>query len=259
MGLCVPWGRLFAGNGTAIRVLTCNIAGKCANNERLNALIRDTSPDIVALQECRGEVHVDLPPGWHVLRKGEILVASRYVLREGRTIFGEHPGHRWPRLNLLHCVVESPVGDIPFVALHLPSPRYGITGILDRTTLIRPSQRGEMVGETALRRQASQVASQSVGQLGEAVFVVGDFNMPADSAIYRECWGRLSDAFSAAGFGFGYSMWPTIRGWQFGIRIDHILTGSYWRSRRCWVGPDVGSDHLPLIAEIVWDGPEHGR
>ena len=27
------------------------------------------------------------------------------------------------------------------------------------------------------------------------------------------------------------------------------------RPRRCWVGPDVGSDHLPLIADLVWTGP----
>ena len=36
----------------------------------------------------------------------------------------------------------------------------------------------------------------------------------------------------------------------FGVRIDHVLTGDGWRCRRCWVGPDVGSDHLPLLADL---------
>jgi vancomycin resistance protein VanJ len=90
-----------------------------------------------------------------------------------------------------------------------------------------------------------------IGGLSEGVVVAGDFNMPTDSAIYRECWSNLSNAFSKSGFGFGYTEWPTVGGWRFGIRIDHILTGPRWRPQRCWVGPDVGSDHLPLLADVL--------
>ena len=36
-------------------------------------------------------------------------------------------------------------------------------------------------------------------------------------------------------------------------RIDHILVGPGWRPHRCWVGPALRSDHLPLIADLRWD------
>jgi endonuclease/exonuclease/phosphatase (EEP) superfamily protein YafD len=108
-----------------------------------------------------------------------------------------------------------------------------------------------MVDQIALRRRAAEEVSERIGGLSEAVVVAGDFNMPTDSAIYRACWSSLSNAFSKAGLGFGYTEWPTVAGWRFGIRIDHILTGPGWRPQRCWVGPDVGSDHLPLLADII--------
>ena len=34
------------------------------------------------------------------------------------------------------------------------------------------------------------------------------------------------------------------------VRIDHVLTGAGLVPRVCEVGPDVGSDHLPVIADV---------
>jgi endonuclease/exonuclease/phosphatase (EEP) superfamily protein YafD len=76
--------------------------------------------------------------------------------------------------------------------------------------------------------------------------VAGDFNAPVESVIYQESWGDWTNAFSAAGWGFGrtrMSRW--IR-----ARIDHILSDDRWVVHRSWVGPDVGSDHRPLFAEL---------
>ena len=42
------------------------------------------------------------------------------------------------------------------------------------------------------------------------------------------------------------------------VRIDHILAGPGWRCGRCWVGPDVGSPHRPLLADLVYS-PAQGR
>jgi endonuclease/exonuclease/phosphatase (EEP) superfamily protein YafD len=81
--------------------------------------------------------------------------------------------------------------------------------------------------------------------------IAGDFNMPTDSDIYQLYWSSYTNAFSAAGLGFGYTKFTR---WH-GIRIDHILAGPGWRCRRSWVGPDVGSDHRPVLAELTWVGP----
>jgi endonuclease/exonuclease/phosphatase (EEP) superfamily protein YafD len=42
------------------------------------------------------------------------------------------------------------------------------------------------------------------------------------------------------------------------VRIDHILAGPGWQAERCWVGPDVGSPHRPVIADLIWTGPVAG-
>jgi endonuclease/exonuclease/phosphatase (EEP) superfamily protein YafD len=87
------------------------------------------------------------------------------------------------------------------------------------------------------------------------LILAGDFNMPTESAIYRTFWAAYANAFSDAGWGFGYTEWPGMRRLPFGIRIDHILAGPGWHPLRCWVGPNIGSDHLPLIAELAGAGP----
>ena len=254
MGLCLPWARCWAPAGPTIRVLTCNLKGCCTDNERFNALLRETSPDVVALQGCWGDVGVAWPAGWHVRRQGEILIASRYPLRDAAWEPGDTPSSPSAQAKVLRCAVASPLGDFRVLALHLPSIHDGISRVLDGSTGIRPSKRAAMVAEIASRRRASEEVSRWMNPLSVPLIVAGDFNMPTHSTIYQDCWAGLSNAFSEAGFGYGYTEQPTIRGWRLGIRIDHILTGPGWRPRRCWVGPAVGSDHLPLIADLRWQG-----
>ena len=76
--------------------------------------------------------------------------------------------------------------------------------------------------------------------------VVGDFNSPPESPIYRDAWSGWTNAFSLSGRGFGYTR---MNGW-IRARIDHILTDDRWKVVRAWVGPGVGSDHKPILAEV---------
>jgi vancomycin resistance protein VanJ len=248
MGFCLPWARLTAPDRATVRVLTCNVKGHCKDNDALNELVRTALPDIVALQGCWTEVRVDWPAGWHVLQQGELLIASRYPLRE----LGVGAPQRQLRLDLLSCVVQMPERDLCFSAIHPRSPHRSFDRVLDRRTVLRPSASGHLVEEIAERWRDSQEAAQLLGDVGQSKIIAGDLNLPPDSAIYRKFWAGYRNAFSEAGLGFGYTEWPRMRKIRFGIRIDHILTDGGWRPRRCWVGPDVGSDHLPLIAELQW-------
>jgi endonuclease/exonuclease/phosphatase family metal-dependent hydrolase len=216
----------------------------------LDALIRDTAADVVALQGCWGPIRINWPADWQIVRHGEFLIASRFPLRDVPLAVGNSPPQPRPPRKLLHCVVESPDGEFPVVAVHLPSPRDGIEQVVDRSTLVRPSRSGPLEAQIDLRRQAAEEAAQYVGGLSDEVIVAGDFNMPTDSAIYRQVWAGLTNAFSRCGWGFGYTEWPSSRVCRFGVRIDHVLTGPAWRPQRCWVGPDVGSDHLPVVADL---------
>jgi endonuclease/exonuclease/phosphatase (EEP) superfamily protein YafD len=76
--------------------------------------------------------------------------------------------------------------------------------------------------------------------------VAGDFNTPTRSAVYRESWTDLTNAFSAAGWGLGHTHFSR----RIGVRIDHILASDHWHVTSCEVGPDVGSAHRPVVAEL---------
>jgi endonuclease/exonuclease/phosphatase (EEP) superfamily protein YafD len=258
MGCCLPWARLAAAKQPTLRVLTCNVKGNCANNKALNELIRAVSPDIVALQGCWQEVRVEWPAGWHACRQGGLLVASGYPLREVRFAFRNHPPRQWREVHLVSCLVAAPGRSFSFCTIHLESPHQGLAQLLDRRTVLSPSKGSQLEAGIANRWLESAAADQWVQGLAgpaEAWLLAGDFNLPTDSAIYQKFWQKYTNAFSEAGWGFGYTEWPRIRKVPFGIRIDHILTGSGWRPLRCWVGPDIGSDHLPLIAELSWNEP----
>ena len=249
MGFQFPWARMVAVPGPYIRVLTCNVKGHSFDNPALDELVLTAQPDIVALQGCWGQLQVKWPEGWHVCREGSLVVASRYPLRLMADLRWRLPGHS-PRVNMLRCLVESPQGDIDFYSVHLDSPHVGISAVLNRSTILSPSYSGVLAAEIDQRRRESENARRVVSRLSESPVLAGDFNLPSDSNIYRCDWSGYRDAFSEAGLGFGYTESARVHWLSFGIRIDHILTGSHWQCRRCWVGPDVGSDHLPLLAEL---------
>lgn len=245
MGFCLPWARLAGSGGPTIRLLTCNVKGNGRDNPALDALIRDAAPDIVALQGLWQTAQVKWPEGWHVIQEDQLLIASRYPLREIRFT---PPGNRVP---LLSCVVAAPDQDIRFTTLHPPSPHQNFDKLRDSRTILRPSESGQLAREIEERWRDAEQTAQWLEDGHDSRIVAGDLNLPPDSAIYRTYWAGYLDAFSQAGLGFGYTEWPRMRRMRFGIRIDHILSTGDWRPRKCWLGPDIGSDHLPLIADLA--------
>ena len=79
---------------------------------------------------------------------------------------------------------------------------------------------------------------------------MGDFNLPVESAIYRRSWGSFHNALSETGLG----LVPTKHTRWHGVRIDHVLAGPGWQAIRAWVGPGLGGDHRPVIADLRWVG-----
>jgi vancomycin resistance protein VanJ len=250
MGMCLPFGKIKHSPGPLLRILTCNLQAGDFNSKALSALIHECSADIVTLQECPRELRLDVPKGWQTAQDGELAVLSRYPLHKIRSIQALHPPHKWPRTCLLQCTITVPWGDLSFNTVHLPSPRYGLQSVLDRTTVFSLSRKGLLIEETAHRRHVSKEVQQAISASSLPVVVAGDFNMPTDSTIYRDVWGRYSNAFSKTGAGYGRTEFASMHGIKVGVRIDHILVGNGLGVRVCETGPDVGSDHLPLIADI---------
>ena len=100
----------------------------------------------------------------------------------------------------------------------------------------------------ARRWEQSEKAAQEASTVSGPLLIVGDFNTPSESYLFRRVWAGYADAFTPAGWGWGYTFFNS----RTMTRIDHILSGEGWNCSRCWVGPDIGSPHRPVLAELIW-------
>ena len=244
MGFRASWRRSTAGGagGFTVRVLTCNIEGKAADPEALGSAIDGARPDLVLFQEGRAD---RLPgrlreEGWWI--RGTL--ASRHPVIGSERMDAAELGADG---SVERFDVALPGAVVHVFNVHLESPRDGLDAVIHDGPAGAPALR-EVV---ALRARQSAAASGWIGPCSGPILIAGDFNMPVESAIYRRYWGGYSNAFSESGFGFGYSKFTR---WH-GIRIDHVLGGPGWRPFGCRVGPDVGSDHRPVVADFEWVGP----
>lgn len=238
--------------GKPLRVVTCNVHTGEFDQLKLALLIRETAADIVTLQECPTDLVLSVPPGWSIAQSKGFAVLSRFPLNGLAFVTMSPPGEKWQKPMLLQTTVATPDGVIAVCSLHLPTPRFGLQDIFDRKTLIRPARKGRLVRDTAYRRQAAEKLREYVAQLDLPVIVAGDFNTPADSRLFKQVWGGYHNAFSETGRGYGYTQRVRFSGLRYSSRIDHVLTGRQLRPLTSAVGPDVSSDHLPVIADIGW-------
>jgi len=228
-------------------VLTCNIGGGKAVG--LSALIASSAPDVIVIEEMpEGGWPSNLfpEPGWHLRAvRGGIGLASRFPINEAEAHPLAEPD--WAGGTIGRFELSTSVGRLEVFGVHLETPREGFEAVMHAPRAGIPQLRANLVQ----RLQESRDASRWVAKSSAPFLIAGDFNMPADSTIYRECWSSYTNVFSGAGFGFGHTKFTR---W-FGIRIDHILTGPGWKARYSRVGPDVGSDHRPVIADVEWSPP----
>lgn len=246
MRLCVPWRRVLMGdhNGLRLRVLSCNIHSGWLKGAAMGDLIAATRPDVVAFQEwsSRHQKAVFGDGQWFVLRDDELCIGSRYPIRKVVDLLPANTPY-----GAATCYeLQAPGGKVYVVNLHLMSPHQVLEGVLDR----HPEARVELEANSGVRLAEAGVVSGYARGVRGAVLLMGDFNMPEDSAGYRENWSGFMDAYTAGGLGFGY----TYHTRHMRTRIDHVLGVAGWRCRRAWVGPDVGSPHRPVIADLEWRG-----
>jgi endonuclease/exonuclease/phosphatase (EEP) superfamily protein YafD len=105
-------------------------------------------------------------------------------------------------------------------------------------------------GATELRnRQLAKLTELVVSVSGETI-VVGDLNTTSWSPAFTDFAGRTGLCDSRAGLGVQPS-WPSAWPRLMRIPIDHCLVSPGIRVAQRRLGPDVGSDHLPLIADLL--------
>ena len=145
----------------------------------------------------------------------------------------EYVGDRW-RPTVVLKASPSPLG--PPLALYA-------------THLASPSNRGD----TARRnRQLLALAKQLRADPSNPKILVGDLN----TTRWSPWFGIIADSAGLRDTEEGFGFQPTWSympfGVWFGIPIDHLLVSSDVHVLDRRVGPDLGSDHRPVVTMIGW-------
>jgi endonuclease/exonuclease/phosphatase (EEP) superfamily protein YafD len=219
-----------AGEGVPFRVLTVNLHSDDADHDAVAALIERERPDVVALTEVGAatEALVErlrplLPSVLRQERRGsfEVMLLTRWHAEGYRVDRSTHPNFPVSRVRL--CDARC----VNLVAVHAARP-------LDWRGAMR-------AGQLAV---AARLASENAPSV-----LLGDLNCTPWSPAFADLLGEAGLRDSALGYGLR-TTWLSALPFV-GLPIDHVLAspGIGVRDRR--VGPDVGSDHFPVIAELV--------
>ena len=255
MGAHVGWRTLLpTPQGLPFRVVSFNADGGHRLTIDLPIVLAGWQPDVVALQECGDELAlaVSATAGWYHHSVNGLCFLSRYPIRDSsvmdrtalEAVHNSAAGIGGSG-DVVRYLIATPSGDVQVTNLHLETPRKGFDGLyvfdidhLRENTLLR-----DIESELARRWVDQGVAKRPV-----PVLVAGDFNTPVESRVFQAHWSEgLQDAFSQVGRGLGMTKY---NGW-IRARIDHVLAGPGWYVRRTEIGYDLGSDHRPLIVDLV--------
>ena len=223
-----------------LTIVTLN-GNQVARPGTFSRLVEDSGADILAMQEWEQETAGPIPTGWRVHCEGELCVASRHPIQKIDVMYSGSGKAR--RALVIAAEITTSDGPVSFFSIHLDTVRKGIEPMLHEGV----GATGELQENLAFRDRESRAADAWIRERDtHPAIVAGDFNMPTDSAIYRHNWRGWSDAFESIGTGLGHTKFTSL----WGIRIDHVLFDGNWEAVSSRVGPDVGSDHRPLIVTL---------
>lgn len=237
--------------GLPIRIMTCNRGQKPLDVEQLRELVSKERIDVICFQEGNPDPKLDayLDEGWHRDSNGKVAsklpIVEEYESAElPWTEYGS-----WP-VRVHRVRLRDRIGrEFVVASIHMPTMAHGFSKL----------RKGDRAGFHRYNDWRREQVRRMIVKLDEVrplrVLVGGDFNMPRDSPMLGPLRASYEFAFEQAGWGYGYTR-PTNLPW---IPLDQILGSREWWFTRCRVGPDLGSDHLPLIAEAVLPFDRSGR
>ena len=234
-------GAAAAPGGRALRLMTLNVLFSSRDAGAVVELVRAPRPDLLVLQEAEPYWHAALQPLRTLLpyqaplgsTSGETVLLSRHPFRaEHRR---EAPGASVEGPPVL-AAVDVVGREVAVLAVHARTPRSAAWWRYRNAHLAWLAE-----------------AAANAGKAGP-VIVAGDFNTPPWSPFFTDFLeaGGLRDA---AGGGLS---WPTrqpllLAPWLswLGAPVDHVTVSPEIEVARYTVGPHVGSDHLPVIADLI--------
>lgn len=221
-----------------LRLMVLNVRGSSEQFEPILELLRRDRPDLVVLNE--------VDPAWLEQIRG---------LTAGYQIYDTPTQGEFGVLLLSRRPIES-VEVKTFTERWSPS----IVAILEvqgqPTVLIATHPPAPLDSDTWENRNEHLLAlAHYVDELTEPVLVAGDLNITMWSPHFDELLKQSGLSETRYGYGlhptFPASRWGLDIPWQLRVPLDHVLASEDWAILDTWVGPNVGSDHLPLLVDVA--------
>ncbi len=224
-----------------MRVVSFNVQGQNEEYRQVIDFLRRTAADVVFLHEANrlweealSEAITEEGFEYHQHRsRPDHLIFSTLTLTKIRPV--EVISHGWAEREARAMEVVVGLGDreVTLLGIHPLAPTN------PRRTALRDAQ-FEFAAEWAR------------GSRGPTV-ITGDFNATPWSHVFAP----LTDAGlrnSQRGFGLALSF-PTNGNLLTRVPIDHLLHSPHLAVADRWLGPDLGSDHLPLVVDLALVSP----
>jgi len=232
----------------SLKVVTYNVHGG-RNHHQLYQTLHKLKPDLLCLQEAPATgpfspVAIARTLGMKYAFQGYYGPRSRFgcaILARGRVRAGKvfsMPGER----NFgLTATVTFGSTQIKVVSIHLKSlPRPAIGGFL------------QTIGPHA---KQARIIVETLKDVQQPVILAGDTNTLVVTPAYATLRSVLKDACVET----NTTSQPSILLDGVGFRIDHVMFKGPWRVKSTKVIKVAGSDHLPVMAEMVLIGSGPAR
>lgn len=236
--------------GKSFKILTLNTLYDARNNKSIIAMIKREKPDFIMMQEVayrKARLLKALKKQYPWQRscapryRCDTALLSKYPWRKaghgrvGPSSSNNPISARRDRASLVWAQFGAELNHAIIASAHLRWP-------------LITSQHAQL---KAIRQTLAKKTRNGTAPL----IIAGDFNAVPWSGVMKKFTAQ-ANLNSAGGF---HPTWP-MRGyhpklkcsWCFAqLQIDHILVSKHLRVISSKAGPDIGSDHLPLIAELA--------
>ena len=221
-------------DGPRLRVAIANAYVGNRSPQRLRAWIEQEDPDAFAVLEYTTEHQRTLAP-----------LHARYPHRieaSEESPFGIALFSKLPLLEPSRTSLGAPFSTALFAVVEWNGARLGVIAAHPPPPISADYARMRDLGLAQLANEATR--------LPPARILLADCNATRWSKPMREAMEAAGLRDSAEGFGFQGS-WPARLPWPLRLPIDHVLVSDGLAVTRRELGPDVGSDHLPVVAEFA--------
>ena len=218
----------------SIRLLAFNLSARNGDYDAFVRMIETVSPDVIGLVEVQGRWSASLKRleatyPYQIARPEDgyfgLAVLSRFPLRELEGSPYSHDGLQ----SAILAELELPEVTATLVVSHVMAPMSPARAAL---------RNAQLEGLSAFFRDDAN----------RARILIGDLNITPWSPRYGVLESRTGLRNAARNHGY-VGTWPAspvfLR-----IPIDHCLVSDSFAVQHVETGPDIGSDHLPLIIDV---------